>query len=388
MFFLAFFGFLRCSEFAPSTSAFNPAIHPSLSDITAHTPDSLIYNLKRSKTDQFGESFPIYIFRLHSFLSPYEPLSEYVSSRYANHSSPQEPLFLTENRKMATRFWFSKHFQSILRTSGISPEHYSIHSFRIGAATTTASMGISDETIRVLGRWSSEAYRLYIRNNLNDLRQAQARIVSSKPLGVFKLHPGGSSSNSAYCLQRRSPHSESPGSDSLISQTEIRHEIFEQISSSNADNLKKSRNILEKIVWRKLPKFVGEARLTEKNKSKEQLTETWKAAVQKYKPTDPTVSLNAEELPVYVVDLDHGMKDKNPIESIYFYSKRNPNQASTIKYYQLSSFLPKKFNEELVRVYYRRTDDQTAEDKMEEKLLLEEAEKCFQIWCTEHFGLP
>ncbi|KAG1957226.1 proline and serine-rich protein 1-like [Pimephales promelas] len=160
MFLLAYFGFLRCSEFAPSTSAFNPAIHPSLSDITAHTPDSLIYNLKRSKTDQFGESSPIYLFRLHSFLSPYEPLSEYVSSRYANLSSPREPLFLTENRKMATRFWFSKHFQSILSISGISPEHYSTHSFRIGAATTAASMGISDETIRILGRWSSEAYRL------------------------------------------------------------------------------------------------------------------------------------------------------------------------------------------------------------------------------------
>ncbi len=41
--FLAFFGFLRCSEFAPSTSAFNRVIHPSLSDISAHTPDSLIY---------------------------------------------------------------------------------------------------------------------------------------------------------------------------------------------------------------------------------------------------------------------------------------------------------------------------------------------------------
>ncbi|XDV16838.1 hypothetical protein PO909_016368, partial [Leuciscus waleckii] len=170
--------------------------------------------------------------------------------------------------------------------------------------------------------------------------------------------------------------------------SKLTDEIFEQISSSTVDNLKKSRNILEKIVWRKLPKFVGEARLTEKNKSKEDLTETWKATVQKYKPTDPTVSLNAEELPVYVVDLDHGMKDKNPIESVYFYSKRNPNQASTIKEYQLSSFLPKKFNEELVRVYYRRTDDQTAEDKMEEKKKVEEAEKCFQIWCTDNFGLP
>jgi len=97
--------------------------------------------------------------------------------------------------------------------------------------------------------------------------------------------------------------------------------------------------------------------------------------VQKYNPTDPTVSLNAEELPVYVsyilfqcrftylnqiicvgfyteikqnclvnhlvfsqaqvVDLDHGMKDKNPIESVYFYSKRNPTEASPIKDYQV-----------------------------------------------------
>lgn len=29
--------------------------------------------VKKSKTNQFGESFPIYIFRLNSFLSPYEP---------------------------------------------------------------------------------------------------------------------------------------------------------------------------------------------------------------------------------------------------------------------------------------------------------------------------
>ncbi|KAL0151879.1 hypothetical protein M9458_052880 [Cirrhinus mrigala] len=129
-------------------------------------------------------------------------------------------------------------------------------------------------------------------------------------------------------------------------------EIFKQISSSTADNLKESRDILNKIVRRKLPKFVGEARLTEKNKSK-------------------------------VLDLNHGMKDKNPIEYVYFYSKRKPNEASPIKDYQLSSFLPKRFNEELVRVYYKRTD----EKKEEEKKKMEEAEKCFQIWCDSKFGL-
>ncbi|CAM4454622.1 unnamed protein product [Leuciscus chuanchicus] len=182
--------------------------------------------------------------------------------------------------------------------------------------------------------------------------------------------------------------------------SKLTDEIFEQISSSTATNLQESRNILNKIVRRKLPKFVGEARLTEEHKSKEQLTESWKAAVQKYNLTDPTVSLNAEELPVYVVDLDHGMKDKNPIESVYFYSKRNPDKASPIEDDQLSSFLPKKFNEELVRVYYRRTDDQTAEDKMEEKKKEEEekkkledtnkvveAEECFKKWCKDNFRL-
>uniref|UniRef100_A0A8C1KNK5 HD domain-containing protein n=1 Tax=Cyprinus carpio TaxID=7962 RepID=A0A8C1KNK5_CYPCA len=87
--------------------------------------------------------------------------------------------------------------------------------------------------------------------------------------------------------------------------SKLTDEIFEQILSSTADNLKKSRDILNTIIRRKLPKFVGEARLTENN------------------------------LPVYVVDLDHGMKDKNPIEKVFFYSKRKPNEASPIKDYQV-----------------------------------------------------
>ncbi|KAK2909491.1 hypothetical protein Q8A67_005328 [Cirrhinus molitorella] len=165
--------------------------------------------------------------------------------------------------------------------------------------------------------------------------------------------------------------------------SKLTDEIFEQILSSTADNLREARDILNKIIRRKLPKFVGEARLTQKKFSKEKLTETWKAAVKKYKPTDPTVSLNAEDFSVYVVDLDHGMKDKNPIDYVYFYSKRKPNEASAIKDYQLSSFLPKTFNEEVVRVYYKRTDGNEVKDKKK----VEEAEKCFKDWCSSKLGL-
>ena len=79
---------------------------------------------------------------------------------------------------MANRFWFQKHLHQVLRISGVSPELYSSHSFRIGAASTAARLGISDQTIQVLGRWSSQAYRSYIRNNLNDLRQTHVQISS------------------------------------------------------------------------------------------------------------------------------------------------------------------------------------------------------------------
>jgi hypothetical protein len=37
------------------------------------------------------------------------------------------------------------------------------HSFRIGAATEASRMGISDEVVKKCGRWSSGAFRNYIR---------------------------------------------------------------------------------------------------------------------------------------------------------------------------------------------------------------------------------
>ena len=71
------------SEFAPTSSTHNPSHHPSLSDITIHSTDSLIFTLRRSKTDQLGISCPIYIFRLNSDLSH--------TSRSPNTSTPGMP---------------------------------------------------------------------------------------------------------------------------------------------------------------------------------------------------------------------------------------------------------------------------------------------------------
>ncbi|XP_016374875.1 deoxynucleoside triphosphate triphosphohydrolase SAMHD1-like [Sinocyclocheilus rhinocerous] len=172
--------------------------------------------------------------------------------------------------------------------------------------------------------------------------------------------------------------------------TKLTDEIFGQILSSDSDKLKESQDILKKIINRELPKFVGEARLMEENKSKmspeqrstktqmqEKLTETWKKAVKKYKPTDSAVSLKADDFSVYVVDLGHGTKGKKPFDNIYFYSKWNNKEASCIEKYQLSSFLPETFTEELVRVYCDKPNENR----------VEEADKCFKEWRESNFGL-
>ncbi len=73
MFILAFFGFLRCSELAISSS-FDPAIHPTISDLAVLDDETIPYTIKQSKTDQTKKGHFIYIFNLQSPILPYQTL--------------------------------------------------------------------------------------------------------------------------------------------------------------------------------------------------------------------------------------------------------------------------------------------------------------------------
>ena len=177
VFLLAFYGFLRCPEFTASNSQFNPALHPCVSDLSITSPTTLIFTLKHSKTDKFGISTPIHLFKLNSILSPYELLVRHLSIRTAQNASPSDPLFITESGSVITRTWFLNHLRLVLTKAGYAAHNFSGHSFRIGAASTASRQGVPEHIIQVLGRWTSQAYHAYIRTSPHDLLQAHAALV-------------------------------------------------------------------------------------------------------------------------------------------------------------------------------------------------------------------
>lgn len=74
---------------------------------------------------------------------------------------------------------------------GLSPHLYTGHSFRIGAATTAAECGVLDSTIQMLGRWSSMAYKTYIRSDKQILLNAQQALSTYNHGRSFSLATGG-----------------------------------------------------------------------------------------------------------------------------------------------------------------------------------------------------
>lgn len=68
----------------------------------------------------------------------------------------------------------------MLTQAGVDPSPFSGHSFRVGAATTAARVGIQDATIKMLGRWRSTAYQRYIRTPQSELATFSSRLLAAR----------------------------------------------------------------------------------------------------------------------------------------------------------------------------------------------------------------
>ena len=150
---LAFFGFLRASEFTCSGS-FDPLVHLWISDVSFDTSGSLHLFIKTSKTDPFRRGVSLSIGASRKPICAVSAVRRYLQVR----GNAPGPLFVLSDGSPLTPVVVNCWLRAILSNVGIRGTHSS-HSFRIGAATTSASAGIPDHLIKTLGRATRTFFR-------------------------------------------------------------------------------------------------------------------------------------------------------------------------------------------------------------------------------------
>ena len=174
---LAFFAFLRCGEFTyPGTFKFRPQFDLSADCVSFHPslacPQQMSIFLKASKTDAFRQGHTLVIACSASQVCAVTAMRNYFLA-----ARPRGPLFVFQSGRLLTRSVVVNLLRDAARNAGVPHNSLKGHSFRIGAASTAAAAGMPDWLIKVLGRWSSDCYQLYIRTPRNVLLSAAPRMA-------------------------------------------------------------------------------------------------------------------------------------------------------------------------------------------------------------------
>ena len=157
---LAFFGLLRASEFvSPSVRSFRPARDLCLRDVAFDRVLGVAYvRIKVSKNDPFGRGHVVRLCRTGTLLCPYAALVAFFSVRVRLGPGP---FFQFVDGRFLTRGLLVAVLRAVF--PAVPPAMLSSHCFRIGGASRLCHLGVPDATIQVLGRWSSDAFRRYLR---------------------------------------------------------------------------------------------------------------------------------------------------------------------------------------------------------------------------------
>jgi len=154
---VAFFGFLRASEFTASTSE---SATLQWSDIQLSLTH-LSISIRQSKTDPFRKGHTIHVAATGTSTCPVKAMHQY--SAMLSTRGPAQPVFTAGQFSPLTRTHVTNTIRQLLQQAGLQAQFYSSHSFRIRAATTAAAEGLPAWLIKSLGRWSSDAYLTYVR---------------------------------------------------------------------------------------------------------------------------------------------------------------------------------------------------------------------------------
>ena len=165
MFLTAFYGFLRIGEITCKTTSSGSSVlqHQNLSFLL-HEGEVIAAKLTLTnfKHNRSGRPFYIHILRQQgSEYCPVQALQSFCTLR----GSRSGPLFTLADGSSVSTHHFSQALNQCLTFCGRDNSHYKPHSFRIGAASFAADQGFTDSQIRGLGRWKSDAFKVYLRSS-------------------------------------------------------------------------------------------------------------------------------------------------------------------------------------------------------------------------------
>ena len=165
----AFFGFFQTGEITvPPAVGFNPDRHLKWGDVCVNrqeSPSLVRVHLSFSKCDQLGRGVDVFLGATGDKLCPVVAVTSYARRR----GSAPGPFFRFADGRPLVKTAFV----------GLDSSRYAGHSFRIGAATTAASVGLE---IRALGRWNSSAFLVYVRTPRAQLAEFSRSLASGTKL--------------------------------------------------------------------------------------------------------------------------------------------------------------------------------------------------------------
>lgn len=158
---LAFAGFLRMGEFTWARGELNADFQNwyITRGSVLLSEDRLQLSLPASKTDPFRQGVTLTIAATGDNACAVAALKHLFSRFPAPLNSP-----LFDTGHGFSRQFVTDSLREILKELEFLG-NYSGHSFRRGAATSAREAGLSDAEIQLLGRWKSDAYKLYIQAN-------------------------------------------------------------------------------------------------------------------------------------------------------------------------------------------------------------------------------
>ena len=157
---LAYYGLLRISELV-YTGPMHTDRPLQLCDVSYDPQNKiLVIQILKSKTDQTGKAIKLKIYPAEmGNTCCVNSVLRFMRAR------PRIDGYLLchQNRDSLTKYQFNSILTKCISKLGLSTTFFKTHSFRIGRATDLAKEGVAPDTIKKLGRWSSNTFYKYIR---------------------------------------------------------------------------------------------------------------------------------------------------------------------------------------------------------------------------------